>query len=217
MPTNQHVRIQPDDGTVSTSVRSNAELEKLGFSPAAMVREALQDGASASRSVTTPVHPVTYAGTRMWAETTASLALLGRHSGWEPESFRGVDLVVNHRTAQAVIVTAGSGATGDPRHVPQVRYERQDVITGVVNGSIETFWDSQRGREEWRFWFLLHNLMTSDPVVPAELSMPTHVRPDGMVSTWTRRIIIPTHEDIDGRREHEEPVTPTVRVRRRSG
>jgi hypothetical protein len=216
MAPKHHVRIQPDDGSVSIGEQAVADLQQLGFRPASLIREALQDGASASRAVATPAHPATYPGTRMWAETSASLAILGRHLGWEPEGFRGVDLVVNHRHAQAVIVTAGNGATGDERYVPQVRYERTDVISGVINGSIETLWDSQRGPEDWTVWFLLHNLMSGDPVVPAELSLPARVLPDGMVATWTKRIIIPRFDHQDEVAEREEPLTPTVRVLRRS-
>jgi hypothetical protein len=159
----------------------------------------------------------------MWGETTASLSHLANDAGWEHEYFMGVDLVTHHENGVAIIVTAGDSATGFERHTPQVRYERKEVTTRLVNGGLDDLWDAVRGRVDgWGVWFLLHHLDRGELVVPAELSLPVSVNSHGAVAGWVERIIVPTFEDVPGAVSEvpavpSAPVAPVVDVRRRAG
>ena len=157
----------------------------------------------------------------MWGETTASLAFLGQDAGWEHENFLGVDLVTNHVEGMAVIVTAGDSATGLETYAPQVRYERKDVTTRLVNGELDNLWDASRGRADWELWFLLHCLERGEFAVPAELSRPVGIGANGLVNGWAERILVPDFLEDDGpaagAETEDAPVAPVVNVQRRAG
>jgi hypothetical protein len=154
--------------------------------------QAVSHGAQAARS-TSAFHPRAYRGQRMWAETHAALGNLLHGDGWEPANFLGADLVLHNRSGLAIIVTAGDTATGNEHFTPQVRYERQEVITGLVNGHADTIFRASEGeRPEWTIWFLLHHL--GGKAIQAELSRPQSIH-GGWVSTWAERILLPTIGD----------------------
>lgn len=203
---------------VSTGPLASARLQQLGFSPPALVREALEFAGGTARSVT-PWHPAGYAGTRMWAETTFSLSMLGRECDWQHEAVKGVDLVTNHQTGTAIIVTAGDAATGFEKYRPETRYERPEMVQAIVNGTLDTLWDAQGDRNDWQVWFLLHNVAIDSDVVPAELSLPAGIGASGRVTRWVERVIIPAGGSLDSQRmpvaEPETPLEPLVEVRRR--
>lgn len=212
----------PHEARVHTDAMAQARLMQLGFERPQDVREALQDGRAAARSAMTPYHPASYAGMRMWGETTASLAHLAGDYGWEHETFYGVDLVAHHAHGVAVIVTSGDGATGDEKYQPQVRYERREVITRLVNAESPTLWDVQRQTLAWDVWFLLHCIERDGVGVPAELSRPAEVNNDGFVTRFAERVLIPSFDPGDPGRGTEgtgdaTPNTPVVNIQRRAG
>lgn len=195
-------------------------LRQLGFSSPEVVRDALQHGRASARQAMTPMHPASYAGTRMWGETTFALAAMGRTAGWDHETFRGVDLVTHHGAGVAIIVTAGDAATGHAEYWPQVRYERRDIITGLVNGELDTLWDAERGRSDWDMWFLLHYLGNGEDDVSAELSLPTGVDRSGRVTGWVERVVVPASRggtgDLVANVRPEGAPEPVVSVHRRA-
>lgn len=207
----------------SSRIRTGAEalsrLEQLGFTPPTIVRDAVQHGAGTARSVT-PWHPVGYGGIRMWAETVSALAEHGRRCDWEHEAVKGVDLVTNHRTGVAVIVTAGDAATGLEDYRPDARYERPEMVQAIVNGTLDTLWDAEHGRADWQVWLLLHNVAANQGDVPAELSLPAAIGDGGHVTGWVERLLIPADDDRDGNRRTMDapavPPAPVVTVRRRA-
>lgn len=176
-------------GIVHQGPDAIVRLAQLGFRQPSVVRSALQDGASSARAASTTMHPPSYAGVRMWGETTAALGFLAQLFGFEHEVVHGVDFVANHAKGVVVIVTAGDNATGFPSFDPQVRYPRKDVTAEIINGGLDRLWDS--GRPDWQVWLLLHFLDRGDPIVPAELSRPTGVVRGGLVRSWEERIIVP--------------------------
>lgn len=208
---------------VRTGGETIERLLELGFSQPKVLRESIQDGAGAYRAAATPHHPAPYPGERMWGETCASLAAYTHGHGWDKESFDGVDLILNRVTGVAVIVTAGDSATGIESAVPNVRYKRAKVISGLVNGSYDTLFDIGE-RPEWQVWFLLHNV-TQARVVPAELSQPRGIGASGRVLGWNERLIVPDSSE-DGEPTKitdsnspvaggDAPLDPIVSVRRR--
>ena len=177
----------PRSATYTDGV-AEARLRALHIPGAHALIQAVGHGAQAARS-TTPFHPRAYRGQRMWAETHAALGNLLHGDGWAPANFLGADLVQHERDGIAIIVTAGDPATGQENYVPQVRYERQEVITGLVNGYADTiFRTSDSERPEWTIWFLLHYL--SGKAIQAELSRPESIH-GGWVSTWAERVLLP--------------------------
>jgi hypothetical protein len=204
---------------VRTDSSARARLEQLGFTPPSIVRDALQHGAGTAKSVT-PWHPAAYGGYRMWAETIFALSWLGNDAGWEKEPVNGVELVTNHLTSVAVIVTAGNAATGFENYRPECRYDRPEMVQAIVNGTLDRLWDPERRRSDWQVWFLLHKLAAPSDVVRAELSLPASIGPDGQVTRWVERLIIPGTSTGGGvERSAEEPDTtpePVVTVRRRA-
>ena len=197
-------------------------LIQLGVKSPDIIRDAVQHGAGTARSASTPHHPANYAGMRMWAETLYALADQASPYGWRCESFKGVDMVTNHETGIAILVTAGDGATGEPHYSPDALYERPEMVRAIVSGALDTMWDAERGRAlKWQAWMLLHNRhAAAEGIIPAELSLPATITKDGHVLSWTERLLISADRPLDGDRQLEatSPRTPApvVQVRRRA-
>lgn len=174
---------------IRMGIAAEVRLQQLGIPDGSNpVTAALSDGGAGARA-TTRYHPRSYGGQRMWGETVASLRIYLEAHGWETDFFLGVDITLNRRLGLALIVTAGSAAVGDPANQPQVRYERKDVIRGLVNGSVDTLWSAQE-RPEWEPWFVLHHLTGNE--LRAEVARPTGIDRGGWVGSWTERIILPS-------------------------
>ena len=213
MPNPQRIPRTP----ILAGVAAEARTQQLGLPGTALLVEALRDGASAART-TTPMHPRAYRGQRMWGEAVASLGFSLTPHGWEHQTFLGVDLIVEPRLGTALLVTAGDAATGREDYVPQVRYERREVIQGLVNGSLDTLW-GPTPRPEWEVWFLLHNLALTS--LSAELSHPISVNNSGRVMGWSERIMMPDTAfggpNPSTRRDEHQPAEVRVEVQRRVG
>lgn len=188
--------------------------QQLGLPGTAPLTAALDDGASAARA-TTEWHPIAYRGQRMWGEAVYSLREGLLAHGWEAETLLGVDLVIERRRGIAIIVTAGDGSSGT-HYIPQVRYERREVIQRLVNGEIDSLFDSVRTRPEWEIWFLLHFL--TGQTLRGELSRPSEVNNTGWVTSWAERIILPeqTLGGDSSRLAISSPPEIEVDVRRRA-
>ena len=209
---------RPGDWRTSVGVEAETRLIQLGFEVPSVLRNSIQEGASARRS-TTLMHPLTYGGYRMWAESTASLAHACREWGFEHQVFRGVDLVASSSSGRAIILTAGDSATADPLNFPQVRYRRRSVITRLVNGELDNLFSADK-RPEWEVWFLLHHFSRHDLEVPAELSRPAEITQSGLVAAWIERVVIPSAGEPGPRKAATIPApaaAPDALVERRAG
>ena len=175
-----------------TPIREGAaadlRLQQLGVPNAGTIVAAINDGASGARAAT-KYHPKSFAGQRMWGDSTAALRVYLEPYDWESLYFHGVDLVLSRRTGIALIVTASDAATGDRRYIPQVRYERKEVIQGLINGHAATLWDAQEP-PEWDCWFVLHYLTKTE--LRGEVSRPAGIGRTGMVTSWSERILLPS-------------------------
>lgn len=196
---------------------ADIRLHQLGIPGARPIALATHDGAAGARAATS-YHPKSYAGQRMWGDTTAALRIYLEPVGWEPLHFMGVDLVLDRARGVAIIVTAGDAATGDDRYTPGVRYERREVIQGLINGYAATLFDAQQP-PQWDVWFLLHYLTRTE--LRGELSKPVGISRTGHVSGWFERILLPVTPFGPGsRRQRREPTAvPAVNVgvQRRAG
>jgi hypothetical protein len=199
---------------------AEARLQSLGIPGSRLVLDAVGDGASGAMATTT-LHPVSYFGQRMWAETVQSLRVLLENYGWEPMVVKGADLVVHRARGIALIVTAGDGCTGKDTFNPQVRYDRGDAVRALVGGHLDTLFDTAAERPVWQVWFLLHYM--SKDALRVELSLPAAIGRSGWVTTWAERIILPeqTFGDHESAAESDPDEAATtaveVNVRRRAG
>jgi hypothetical protein len=109
--------------------------------------------------------------------------------GWDAETVDGVDLCLNRIHGTAIIVAAGDAATGGEQYRPQFRYDHPGVIRSIVEGHMDTLFDSPRARPIWEVWFLLHHLTTTS--VRAEVSRPSSINSSGLVTEWLERILLP--------------------------
>jgi hypothetical protein len=191
---------------IFTDEAADSRLQAVGIPGCDLLVHAVKVGAQSAR-LTTIHHPRSYQGVRMWAETYAALKRALHGQGWVGENFMGADLVLNERKGVAVIVTAGDSGTADADYNPQVRYDRQDVISGLVNGHADTlFGTGPAGRPDWSVWFLLHHFTRNRTA--AELSRPNGIH-RGLVSTWGERILLP---HSDAQRPGREVVRPTPEI-----
>lgn len=171
---------------VYRGAQAEARLQQLGIPSSAQLVTAARDGASAARA-TGPDHPRYYPGVRMQSETTSSLRIGLRPHGWQREVETGVDLAVERNRAVALVVTACDSTAADDRYSPQVRYERGEVIQLLVNGRPATlFGPAEPPKRE--LWMLLHYL--SPAVLRLELSRPTGVSENGLITAWHERIML---------------------------
>lgn len=151
----------------------------------------------------------------MWGEAVASLRYHLK-PGWKADAMKGVDLVVDSTRGIAIIVTAGSAATGCKDYALQVRHDRGDVIQALVSGTRDTLLGPTE-RPVWQVWFLVHFLDVSE--VRGELAQPQHIADSGFVYTWTERIILPNTEFGDptqrGGRDRTGPPPVDITINRR--
>lgn len=210
---------------ILTGALAEAQLERLGL-PGGIVRDAVEHGAGAARSVSTSEYPKNHAGVRMWAETGAAIVSQAYEFGWERERCGGVEPLVNRMLGVAILVTAGDGCTGEDRYNPHARYERPDLVRGIVRGGLNTLLSPAR-EDDWEIYFLLHHLDHQRDLergyVAAELSAPLDITDDGRVTEWHTRIMIPAGTPDDGEPARvtapspvTEPPSPAVTIRRRA-
>lgn len=172
---------------VWVGAEAEARLQRLGLPGSGPLIEATRDGAAGARA-TNDDHPKSYSGDRMWGEAVASLRVHTREHGWTAQHFLGVDMVVNASTGVAIIVTAGTAATGLANYQPGVRYARQKVTRSLVNGHADTLF-GRAPRPEWDVWLLLHHL--GPTVLRTELSRPAGIDNSGQVPRWLERVLLP--------------------------
>lgn len=187
---------------------AEARLQGVGIPSSQTVVDALAIGGAAFRSCDAR-HPRSYPGTRMWAETFHALAFSLTRVGWTVERDHNVEMLVSPDEAHTIIVTAGDMACGHRDVFPQVKYERGEVISGMINGTTpQMFGSTTPSTRSGQIWFLLHRVRTT--MVDAELSIPRGIDDAGFVTGWTERILIPQAPPRPGtqRRTQPAPVQP---------
>lgn len=194
---------------------AEARVQQLGLPRAQVLVDSLYRGAVGARA-TNSLHPKSYPGQRMWAETVAEARRQLRPYGWEDVYYLGAELIAERRRGVAILAVAGDSATGTTdKGLPQARYERGEVIRGLIQGSLDTLF-GPTPRPEWEVWFLLH-LLEGDTLL-AELSRPTSVGAGGWISSWHERIILPgfTFGEVEAAQPAEQPGEIDVPVSRRA-
>lgn len=191
---------------IHEGARAEARLQSLGVPSSSTVLDALAIGSSAFRSCNQH-HPRSYPGTRMWAETFEAMAFSLIPLGWTLERVLNVEMLVNPQASDSIIVTAGDLACGHRDVFPQVKYERGEVISGMINGPTPSFFNvSAAMPPRTRVWFLLHRVRTV--MVDAELSSPRGIDAAGLVTGWSERILLPSSPSGQGTRRQTPSAIP---------
>lgn len=159
-----------------------------------------------------PLHPKTFPGQVMWAETTEALRrqLIPTRRGWTPGSLDNYETVYSRETGIGIVVAGGDAFTGvdgfqspsfNRRKGPltQLRLQRNQALR--LQPSFEGMEEDEAVENAVQTWFLLCNARERKLFV--ELSLPTIASADGKPSVWPERILLEPLDSAEG-------VTPVI-------
>lgn len=146
-----------------------------------------------------PVHPRTYAGQVMWAETVAELRtqLLSLQESWEIGSSRNYETVFSGRRRIAIAVVGGNVYTGINDVIrPKSARSRGPVTSSRIAHNegqyaleLEGITVPVESDEECITWLFLVNARQNQ--LFSELSLATSMGQDGRLGRWVQRILLP--------------------------
>lgn len=174
------------------------ELEQLGLDSELLTRSVLH-GVYRAQDITT-FHPVTARGFTQWSETVASLREQLDEREWTRSKPQNSPRIISPDGKTSIIVVGGNAQTGRSHEVtpstarcrgPATSSAVQCNGPGMLDISLEmpTGWNA--GAE--LVWVLLYHWSTDEPLVRAELSLPTEID-DGIIKSWNHRILLPPQD-----------------------
>jgi hypothetical protein len=175
-----------------------ARLTELGLKEE-LLREALRQ-ANLYRVRTTNHHPRLYRYQVMTAETIAALRDLMVPEGWHKLDEGQYELTLNPSGTMAVAVASGDDNVAQVERNPSNKSPkgRHTIAAVESNSQADLFPDSLpvKALDTVRdTWVLLHRV-TKD-AIHSELSRPTKIDDDGMITLWSERILLGKIE-LDG-------------------
>ena len=185
----------PRDAVVS-GPEALARLAGLGLRPEHFTRAETRGDEQRSRCL--PVHPRTFPGQVMWAETTAALRteLLALDRGWRLGSSSNYETVFNPELRMEISVLGGDASTGVRGfRAPKAAHPRGPVTSHRIS---RNFTDQYAlpldgfdppAPSDLRTWFFLIN--ARDDTLYSELSAPTYLGADRRIGGWSERILLP--------------------------
>lgn len=145
-----------------------------------------------------PVHPVTYKGQVMWAETLGELrtVLIEANIDFKIGRTHNYETVYHVEKGYGIAVVGGDAFTGvrSFRH-PKTARKRGPItaerisrnISGQLAFDLPGFEISEED-ERLQTWFLLLNAREDE--IHIELSLPLSLGPDGKIGRWRERILM---------------------------
>lgn len=215
------VESQLVDGPAATSA-----LADLGLRPELFVAAMLRGHEMQQRCL--PVHPKTFPGQVMWAETVAELRtrFFDLNQGWQAGQAGNYETTYHPGRRIAIAVVGGDANTGVRGLQPPKTARRRGPVTarrvshnaaGQLTLDLPDLAVPADDDSQCATWFFL--LKARDGVLYSELSLPLLLGEDHRVARWGRRILLrettlvgavtPTEPDEDG------DDAPNVRVTRR--
>lgn len=202
----------PSSFSFDPSEGSFPTLDSLGIEQTVLM-DAVRLGVVRASDITS-FHPTTARGFVQWSETVASLRqdLDGR--GWKISNPKNSPRVTSPDGQTSIMVIGGNENTGVSLDLtPQVARRRgpstqsavesNDPINdrglrGGIQGVLDIVLEMPRTWQQPQNWVLLYHWSSKDPVIRAELSLPTAID-EGMITSWGPRILLPTQgmEDFD--------------------
>ncbi len=176
-----------------------------------------------------PVHPKTYQGQVMWAETVGELRtqLFDLNQQWKAGQTNNYETAYHSERAVAIAVVGGDSNTGVAGFNPPKTARKRGPITakrvirnvrGQLPLNLPEFQDPPEDDELCATWFFL--LSARKEVMHSELSLPVSLGADSRIDRWAERILLPpvtlsgiaiTPDDLNG----GDDEAPTIHVDRK--
>jgi hypothetical protein len=184
--------------SVLDGVEAAARLAEFGLRVEHFARAQVRGDELRARCL--PVHPRTYPGQVMWAETTAALRteLLALDRGWQVGSASNYETVFNPGLGMAISVLGGDAFTGVRGHqAPKAAHRRGPVTSGRISRNFQDQYvlplegiDLPAATDDdCLTWFFLINARAE--TLYSELSLASDVGVDRRIGRWAERILLP--------------------------
>lgn len=178
--------------SIQPSVPAAERLAALGLD-VEVLSDSLMSGVQGARNVS-PHHPVTARGYVLWADSVGALRSSLTARGWTNDDRLNVPRVVSPDGEHALVIMGGNDSTGRSLDFAPGLARRRGPATHravEVNGQLELFkWGATPATEDIRTWVLLYRWSRAEPVIRAELSLPSRMD-KGDVVAWKERILLP--------------------------
>lgn len=159
-----------------------------------VLRDAVAMG-EAARNSCTPNDPAIAPGLFAWARTTRGLRDGLALADWRRGSDGGLETVVSPDSKLAIAVATGDDATGRIGATPKTKYSKGPTTAAAIQQNQLSFFFATRepivpgpGSAGRVTWLLLITRGTDE--VRCELSLPSAIREDGKIESWSERIIL---------------------------
>ena len=151
-------------------------------------------------SQVTRVHPRTYQGQVMWAETVAGLRtdLLNQNDGWDIGYTDHYETSFHPGRSIAIAVVGGDSNTGERTFKPPKAARKRGPVTekrirrnalGQMAFNLPGLEETPQDDELCDTWFFMLNARLDS--MYQELSLATSLGPDGKFGMWRERILLP--------------------------
>ncbi len=140
--------------------------------------------------------PPSVPGFLMWAKTSRALRDRLVPRGWKPSNARNYATVVSPSGTHAIAVAGGDVHTGIPLKTPSTRREKGPATRDAIEQNQLTFSDRDPtfprapAPSPSQTWLLVHCEDRSKDEVRLELSLPSAMTAEGVVTAWRERIIL---------------------------
>jgi hypothetical protein len=178
----------------------------------------------------TPNHPRTYRGMSAWAESVRKFRESTVPKGWIRSEEGNYPLTVHPSGEHCVAITSGDADTGNPQGNPKNKVPKGPRTADAVEKNslqlslplddmpaIPTSLIEQAPKARVTRILLIH-LDGGTREIRSELSLPLHMNQDGLITSWSDRIILPAIP-LDGDPvDFQQPSTPPldIEIRRRA-
>lgn len=179
----------------------NTRLAELGLDQAILCEALRQAYLHLVRK--TGHHPRLYRHQIMWGETVAALRDLLAPRGWRKSDEGNYELTVNAAEELAIVVASGDAGTADRERTPSNRSPkgRHTVDAVAANRQSDMFAEllpaAPTREKSVATWVLLHH--RSAEKIQVELSKPNEIDDDGMIVSWSERLLL-SDIPLDGER-----------------
>ena len=180
-----------------------SRLARMGLSPSPLLAAVARG--DEKRRLCSPLHPKTFPGQVMWAETTEALrrTLIPLQFGWAPGSTANYETVFSERVGVGIAVAGGDAFTGVDGFRSPSFSRRKGPLTHVrlrrnrstVEPTLDGFPEDDSLEDSLQTWFLLCNAREGKIFV--ELSFLTLIGEDGKPNVWPERILLEPLDSAD--------------------
>jgi hypothetical protein len=139
-------------------------------------------------------HPRLYRHQIMWGETVAALRDLLAPMGWRKSDEGNYELTVNSAGDLAIVIASGDSGTANPNRTPSNKSPKGRHTVDAVAANRQSDMFAELLPVEPSFersistWVLLHHRSANK--IHVELSKPNEIDKDGMIISWSERLLL---------------------------